>query len=94
MYILNTITHLPGRSISGYLTSEDLITIAHQVNESIMEAKRRGAKTFTFNEVNIIPFKVHETTINTPPTPFRDISIVAKKDSTLLLELIISIMDE
>jgi hypothetical protein len=94
MYILNTITHLPGRSISGYLTSEDLITIAHQVNESIMEAKRRGAKTFTFNEVSIIPFKVHETTINTPPTPFRDISIVAKKDSTLLLELIISIMDE
>ncbi len=92
MFLL-TVTHFtPNQANTHYVTDDDFSVVAKAAYEVIMEAKLRGAKTFTLNGTKLPPVKLYEAI--TDPTPFRDICIEALNGTRLVAEMTITLLEE
>jgi hypothetical protein len=94
MFLLTVTSLSSNKATTQYYTEDNLHDLASIIDGATMEAKLRGAKTFSFNGVIISPVKVYETMTLNPPTPFKDISIVASKNDSSLLEMYVTLMEE
>jgi hypothetical protein len=94
MFLLTATSFTPNQANTNYVTDDSLSVVAKAADGVIMEAKLRGAKTFTLNGTKLPPVKLYETLMLTPPTPFRDISIEALNGTRLVAEMTITLMDE
>ena len=94
MFLLTATSFTPNQANTNYVTDDSLSVVAEAADGVIMEAKLRGAKTFTLNGAKLSPVKLYETLMLTPPTPFRDISIEAHNETRLVAAMTITLIDE
>jgi len=94
MFLLTVTSLASNQATTQYYTEDNLSDLASIIDGATMEAKLRGAKTFSFNGVIISHTKVYETTTLNPPTFYKDITIIASKDGNSLLEMYVSLMEE
>ncbi len=95
MFLLTATSFNRNQANTHYVTDDNLSVIATAVEGTVMEAKLRGAKTFSINGVILPHVKLYETVMLNPPTVFKDISIEAKNSSDqMVAEMTITLMEE
>ncbi len=95
MFLLTATSFTRNQANTHYVTDDSLSVVATAAEGAAMEAKLRGAKTFSINGV-ILPYvKLYETVMLNPPTVFKDIVIEAKNNSSqMVAEMTITLMEE